>query len=44
MGQPTVTNILKSNATAYYAPLGEALPSINLTAGAAWGPMAAPEP
>lgn len=38
MSDPVVTNILKSNAIAWYAPLGETLPSITtLAANQPWG-------
>lgn len=38
MGTPTASNILKTGATLYYAPVGEALPDETTVAlGAAWG-------
>ena len=38
MGDPVATNILRSNALAYYAPEGEAVPDeTTVAAGAAWG-------
>jgi len=38
MGDPVATNILKSNATVWYAPAGEALPDeTSVAAGGDWG-------
>lgn len=37
MGNPLVTNIMKSNAAIWYAPEAEELPDTNTAAGSLWG-------